>query len=133
MAETHVLFALKAKYARLSGAIAAGHDRADDLAHVAAVIHMFNPAEDLSAIRPIRPYPESRDRWRRPALALLREANEPMTARDIAKRLLAAQGLPMTFKNLQRIECSMHVILDRLGYIGVVREPGRPKRWRVGT
>jgi hypothetical protein len=55
---------------------------------------MFQPDADLSAIKPIRPCRGSRFRWRRTTLAILREANESMTARDLAFRVLEARGVP---------------------------------------
>ncbi len=50
------MFGLKRRYAQILGAIAGGEDREDDLAHLAAVISIFKPDEDVSRILPIRPY-----------------------------------------------------------------------------
>jgi hypothetical protein len=131
MAENQLLFGLKRQYGKTLGLIEAGEDRAEDLAHLAAVIRMFKPAEDLSEIAPIRPYPENRDRWNRDALAILRRENAPMTARALARRILAARGVPLTRRNLQRVECSLHAVLGRLEGRGVVRETTQPKRWAI--
>ena len=129
MAENQLIFGLKRRYAQTLGLVAAGEDRAEDLAHLAAVIRMFQPGADLSAIRPIRPYREHRQRWSRDALTILRKANAPMTARAIARRVLSARGVPLTRPNLQRVECSLHAVLERLEGRGVVRATDAPKRW----
>jgi len=52
-----------------------------------------------------------------------------MTARAIARRVLEASGVPLTRTNLQRVECSLHAVLERLEGEGVVREDDNPKRW----
>jgi hypothetical protein len=131
MAESHVLSALKRQYARTLGFVEAGEDAADDLAHLAAVIRMFAPDEDLSLVRPIRPYPAKRDRWLREALALLRASSEPMTPRALARRILSARGVALTRKNLQPVEVSLHFCFERLEGRGLERMVGPPKRWRV--
>jgi hypothetical protein len=52
-----------------------------DLTHLAAVIRMFAPGEDVEAIKPVRQWRNRRGRanWSRLALDVLREANAPMT------------------------------------------------------
>jgi hypothetical protein len=132
MAENQLIIGLKRQYGKTLGFIDAGEDRADDLAHLAAVIRMFAPDADLSAIKPIRPYRPHRARYVRDALTVLRKANGPMTARAIARRVLEARGVALTRTNLQRVECSLHAVLERLEGSGVDREIGEPKRWRVG-
>lgn len=131
MAENQLIFGLKRKYGQTLGLIAAGQDRREDLAHLAAVIRMFRPETDLSAIKPIRPYLAQKNRWSREALAILRNANAPMTPRAIANRILAARGLPLTRPYQQRIECSLHAVFERLEGRGLVRAEGSPKRWSI--
>jgi len=131
MAENQLIIGLKRQYGKTLGFIGAGEDRADDLAHLAAVIRMFAPDADLDAVRPIRPYRENREAWLRDALTALRREGEPMTARDIAKRVLTSRGVALTRPNLQRVECSMHAVLERLEGCGVVRVGDAPKRWAV--
>ena len=55
MKNTYLLFGLRRLYAQMLGYILTGQDRPEDLAHVAAVIRMVDPALDLSAISPVRP------------------------------------------------------------------------------
>lgn len=133
MAENQLIFGLKRRYAQTLGLIAAGQDRTDDLAHLGAVIIMFNPAANLGAIEPIRPYRPNRVRWSRTALSILRGQNAPMTARALAKCVLTARGVPLVRANLKRVECSLHAVLARLESNGVVRAWGSPKRWRLET
>ena len=133
MAENQLIFGLKRRYAQTLGLIAAGEDRSDDLAHLAAVIRMFQPDADLGAIRPIRPYRENRERWTKDALDILRTEGWPMTARALARAVLERRGLPLVRRNLKPVECSLHAVLERLEGRGVVREPGQPKRWSSQT
>jgi len=127
--------ALRRKYGQLLGeARDLFADRARikaDLEHVGAVLRMFDPDVDLTTIKPIRPYREKRQRWSRDALAVLRKANEPMTARALANRVLTGRGVPLTVPNQQRVECSLHAVLERLEGRGVVRASEHPKRWAI--
>jgi hypothetical protein len=127
---TYAISGLRRKYAQALGRVKAGEpDAATDLEHLGAVLLMFSPDEDLSAIQPIRPYPSNRDRWMREALAVLREASEPMTAKEIALRLLTARGVAHTYRNVQRIQCSLYVVLGRLEGRGIERVSEAPRRW----
>ena len=126
MAETHVLSALKRRYGEVRWLAEAGADRTADLAHLAAVILMFNPAEDLAAIAPVRRNRNHKGRskriWIETALDVLRAASEPLTTRQIARRVAQVRGAPP--EALTSIECSIQVTLDKLD--GVVRS-GSPK------
>ncbi len=130
----YLITALRRRYGQTLGLIA--HDpapgQADDLAALGRVLGMFKPGEDLSEIKPIRPYRPGRSKYMRDALAVLRQANEPMTPRAIARRVLEARGVPLVRGNLQRVECSLHAVLERLEGDGVERVGDEPKRWRVG-
>lgn len=131
MAENQLMCGLKRQYAKTLGLIVAGEDRVDDLAHLAAVIRMFEPDADLSAVRPIRPYRPQRSKWMRDALTVLRREGAPMTPRAIARRVLEARAVPLTRANLQRVECSLHAVLERLEGQGVIRVSDEPKRWAI--
>ena len=132
MAENQLIIGLKRQYGKTLGFIAAGEDRADDLAALARVIRMFAPDADLALIKPIRPYRQHRTKYLRDALGIMRRENGPITPRALAKRILAARGVRLTPANIARAECSLHAVLERLEGSGVVREAGEPKRWRVG-
>ncbi len=81
----YVVITLRRTYARKLGAILAGvGDEAElraDLDHLAAVILMFWPGEDFTAIKPVRPWENRRGStgavWFLAALDVLREAGEP--------------------------------------------------------
>jgi len=133
MAENQLMHGLKRQYAKTLGFIEAGEDRGDDLAALARVIRMFKPDADLSAIKPIRPYVAGRSKYLADALAVLRQANAPMTPRAIARRVLAARGVPLVRRNLLNVECSLHAVLERMEGDGVERVGDEPKRWRVDT
>jgi hypothetical protein len=127
---TYVLSGLRRQYGVTLGAIQAGADKSEDLAHLAAVLLMFNSAEDLSAIAPVRPYRANRGRWLAKALAVLRTANEPLSARAIARRIMAADGIPQAdYKRFKALECGLYATLTALEGDGVVAVVGRPKRW----
>jgi hypothetical protein len=102
-----------------------------ELHHLGAVMRMFDPAVDLAAILPIRPYRGYRERWSREALSILRQANGPMTPRAIARIVLQRRGRPLTVPNLQRVECSLHAVFERLEGRGLVRVGNAPKRWTI--
>jgi hypothetical protein len=101
MGEAPVIGALRAKRAELSGQIADLEKRAAqcraDLMHVDAVLRLFAPDTDVTAIAPkaVR----RRNPWFAPGelsrtiLDILRTAPEPLTVRDITARLMARYGL----------------------------------------
>jgi len=125
--EAYIVTALRRKYAELKG-----RDDTEAMAYVGATLTLFKPGEDLAAIKPIRPYRPARSKYMRDAMGVLRTANEPMTARAIARRVLEARGVPLVRKNLQRVECSLHAVLERLESAGVVRCGDEPKRRALG-
>ncbi len=134
MGTSFVVTGLRRKYAELKGRIRYTADCwndavLDDLRHVGLVLRIFSPGENLSAIPPKRPYKGERSKhWTRTALDVLREAGEPLTAREIAKRIAAIEG---DHAALSSIECSLHATLPRRP--GVAMVEGSPKRWRVET
>jgi hypothetical protein len=68
--------------------------------------------------------------WTRMALDVIRQANRPMTGREIAKAIVRREGItdPNT---LASIECSLQVTLERREGQGVLRAEGSPKRWEI--
>lgn len=131
MADSPVLFALRRRYGELLGR----GGSADDLGHVAAVLRMFNAGEDVAAIRPIRPYVSRSGRspraalWTRTAIAVLKTANEPMSARELAVRVLTLLERPQEPATVKNVQVSLLNTL-RLKP-DVVRLPGRPMRWAI--
>ena len=135
MAETHVLSALKRRYAQALGLVRIGADGGDaDLAHLAAVIAMFNPDEDLSAIRAVRPYKVERERWHRSVLRALKAADGPLRARELARLVMVAHGIdPTDHGRLVSISCGLQATLGRLRNAGLVGVTGKPRRWVINT
>lgn len=134
MAETHVLSALKRRYGQALGMLRQDPTQAEaDLAHLTAVIAMFNPAEDLAAIRPIRPYKVDRERWNRTVLTILKGADRPLRAMELARLVLVAHGIdPTDERRLFSISCSLQAVLGRLAAKGLVSFAGKPRRWTLG-
>jgi hypothetical protein len=137
MAERHVVAALRAKYARLKGELA--HYATDDpeatmlaLSQVGSVLRMFAPEADLSTIRPVRPHTPRQGRWTRLALLILRCEGQPLTARQLARRVIGELGLDQRDpRTVSTIECSLHATLAALEGQGIERVSVRPKRWAL--
>src|SRR5258706_16147056 len=97
MADPHVISALKAKRAELSGEMIAAEKRIlqlrDDIASVDRTIRVFDPTSEPHTIRPIlrrkKPTLIPRGQCSRAILDTLRLAEVPMTAREIAAQLAA--------------------------------------------
>jgi hypothetical protein len=136
MGTTFVVIGLRRKYAELKGRIRYtsdcwNDDILDALRQVGNVLRMFNPDENLSAIEPVRPYKPLRGRrWTRTALDVLRAANEPLTGREIAKRVAAVHGVTDRAM-LASIEASLHATLSKRE--GVAMTQSKPKKWSVGA
>ena len=104
MAETHVISALRAKRAEVSGHI---HDLEKKvktwrarLAHIDATIKIFSPETDQEAIPPRRTYRRSgyftKGEMARLCLDELRKADDqPITTATIVASIIKAKGLPL--------------------------------------
>jgi len=137
MAESHVVFALRKKYARTLGLLLVHEGDpirlTADATHLAAAL-IFKPDEDVPAIKPIRPWTNHRgtkaNLWVRMALDILRQAGRPMTTREIATKIAQARGV-RGYYGTNSIECALHLTLERRRDAGVVRLEGSPKRWAI--
>ena len=97
MADPHVISALKAKHAELSGELIAVEKRIlqlrEDISSLDRTIRMFDPTAEPHAIRPIlrrkKPTLIPRGQCSRAVLDMLRYADSPMTAREITAQLAA--------------------------------------------
>jgi len=131
---TFVVIGLRRKYAELKGRIRYTADCWDEptfdaLRQVGLVLRLFSPSEDLSAIKPLRPYKGARAKhWTRTALDVLRAASEPLTGREIARRVAKAHGVTDR-ETLASIEASLHLTLPKR--VGVVMFGTKPKRWSL--
>jgi hypothetical protein len=135
---------LRRTYARKLGELRAGSGDESrltaDLEHLAAVILMFWPVEDLAAIKPVRPHASHKGGktgavWLTAALDVLRTAEEPLTAQEIVTRIVAARGEPVNVDSPAFVsaECSLIAALGRRRGSYVVRIGAhRPYRWALG-
>jgi hypothetical protein len=138
MADPHVITALHGKHARLKGFIR-HHENTlaqlrADLDHVEATIRLFK--EDWQEGEKIAPYKPSR--WLRrgqgaqTALSVLREASDPITARQIALAVFERLEQPVPSRDiLDRQVSTFNGILSRRIGKGVARHDGKPWRWSI--
>lgn len=127
-ADPQVIHALRRKYRELLGR----GGSTQDVAHVAAVLLMFRPDEDLSGLLPLRSYARQTDTastWLRGALDALRMANAPMSAAEIAERVIAAQGL--VYSRALHRNATASILTSLKSKPHVIRHVGRPTRWSV--
>ena len=97
MADPHVISALRARRAELSGELIAAEKRIlqlrEDIAGLDRTIRVFDPTAEPHTIRPIlrrkKPTLIPRGQCSRAVLDMLRHADSPMTAREIAAQLAA--------------------------------------------
>lgn len=145
MADPIVLHALFDRYNRTKGHLRHHEAQCDDLradlVHLEATIQMFRAEWTGDESQPVAPYKPSR--WLKrgqgiqTALAVLRDATAPMTAREIALAVSERLGRPAPPESeLRRISSGFNRNLaGRIGK-GVVRHDGKPWRWsieRLGT
>jgi hypothetical protein len=131
----YVINALKRRYGLAKGQLAANpgsNQAAVDLAHLAAVLVMFDPELDLASIPTVRPYKAQRERWSRTALRILRTSDRPLRARELARMVMTAHHVPLEdHKRLLSISCGLQAVLGRLQAHGLVYTVGKPRRWAV--
>ena len=141
MADTHVMTALNRKYAELLGLLRQSEARsielAANLAHVEATIRLFVADWDSASIAPRRPKAPSR--WQgkgraiQAALAVMRVAGEPLTAREITLRAMDAKGIEASDADAIKASVSnVSSALKRHTGNGVVAHDGYPRRWSIG-
>ena len=142
MATSIVLNGLVKRHADLLGEAEAIRARLDEISaalfHLDATILLFDPAFDLTAVRPRKHTVEDSYHVRphaRIILGLLREAGEPLTMGEIKHRVMAMQGLDARDPRVRR-ETGKRVsnALNRQRMRGTVRaEPGENHavRWAV--
>jgi hypothetical protein len=113
-----------------------GERLAESMKHVEAVIRLFDPAFNVRRISARRRYKGNpwfkRGTILRAALDVLRKAQGPLTAREIAERLLVAKNAKPTPKALRSFIASVQTSLQNHEGKTVVRiGEGMPGRWIV--
>jgi hypothetical protein len=133
----YVIAALTKRYGRAKGELGlltADREKVKaDMAHLGAVLAMFEPGIDLDAIPPRRPYKPARGRWNRTAMEVLRKANHPLKAFELARLVMSAQGVPPDRATLYSIGYSLQAVLVRLERQGLVVATGKPRRWSIAA
>jgi hypothetical protein len=130
--EPNLVKTLTAKHARLQGlALRDGPDKHMlDIYHVESVIRMFSP--DWTPAKPITPRgPKKLGRYgtvTRAGIAVLREADRPLSAREIAVRVLEREGRDDQALIWPIMGCLVTTLAKRKT---VVRHEGRPLRWSL--
>jgi hypothetical protein len=110
------LSALVKKHAELGGELLSAQHRVQklhaDMLHVEAVIRLLSPSFDVKAIAARRRYKSNKwfDRGTvvRHALDVLRDADGPLSAREITVKMLADKGVPdATTKQIRDLQASV--------------------------
>jgi hypothetical protein len=110
---------------------------AESMQHVEAVIRLFDPAYDVRRITARRRYKGNawfkRGTIIRHALDVLRKSQGPLTAREIAERMLVAKGVSgPTQKALRSLVSSVQASMQNHEGKTVRRVgEGMPGRWRT--
>jgi hypothetical protein len=104
MAQLHVIGALSDKRAELAGIVRQLEQQLvqqrTNLAHLDATMRLFDPDIQPKQIRPKQP--RARTAWFRPGECLrliydqLRDANQPITTRELAERIMHVKAMPAT-------------------------------------
>src|SRR5271167_2495065 len=140
MGEPHVISALRAKRAELSGDLIAAQKRLekirDDLDAVDRTLRVFDPRQHPEKIRPVVKRKGDRmfgyGECTRAILNALRDAPEAMTVDQVAERValdcrIATEASDVAATLRWRVKAA----LTKLGKRGVVSAEGRPARWSV--
>jgi hypothetical protein len=131
----YVINALTRRYAKakgeMQGLLCDREAVRADMAHLGAVLGMFEPGIDLAAIRPQRPYKARRGRWTRTALDILKKANRPLKARELARLVMSRHGINADHDVMVSIACGLQGSLGKLAALGLVTITGKPRRWAI--
>jgi hypothetical protein len=141
MADLHVISALRAKRAELSGELIAAEKRIlqlrDDITALDRTIRVFDPTAEPHTIRPIfrrkKPTLIPRGQCSRAVLGILRHAECPMTAREIAGQLAARYQIDASnTEAMKPLVAKVRNTLPRQS--GLVSEKrGDAKAWKVAN
>ena len=142
MADTHVISALVDKRARIDGEIKMRRYQIArlemELAHIDAVIRMFSPSYDIGTIATKRSFGKNpagvpKGVGSRHALSVLREAGEPLTANDMAGRVLVKLAKVDTPEARQMLAATIVSTFSRRKDRAVEYDAStHPGRWTVG-
>jgi hypothetical protein len=141
MADPHVISALRAKRAELSGELIAADKRMvqlrADIASLDGAIRMFDPAAAPDKIRPIlrrkKPTLIPRGQRSRAVLDTLRDANTALTVREIAGQLARRYQLDATDRDAMKalVAKVRNTLARQEGLASEMR--GNAKAWKVAN
>lgn len=142
MADTHVISALVDKRARIDGEIKMRRYQITrlemEMAHIDAVIRMFQPSYDIAKIATKRTFGKNPAGTRkgdggRMALTVLREAREALTSTEIAGRVLERLGKHDTPEARAMLATTIHSSFSRRRDGAVQLDATEyPGRWTMG-
>jgi hypothetical protein len=107
------------------------------LDHVRGVLRLYRPDMPLAPISPTRLTKRRKltprgGKQSSMALEVLRDTTEPLTTRDIARRVLQRQGYPdPDARMIGMIVPNVHGALARCEKRETVKQSGKPRRWQV--
>jgi hypothetical protein len=138
MARQIVVSVLERKYARLLGCQSRlrrpSLSIAVDLAHIEAVVRLFDPAWNKAVVKPIAPKLPSR--WRkkgagvRMALEVVKKARQPLSATEIAREAFLVAGMAVPCNDeLRLVGADLIYSLRRHFGEQLTMIEGRPARW----
>ncbi len=144
MADPHVITALSRKRSELSGDIQTAQAKLRqmvlDLERLDATLLMFDPDYRIEAIKPkaFRPPDDwsKRGEMTRIILGIMRQASEPLTARDVALQLIAERALDPDDKMVRLMTKRCGVALRGQRDKGVTRSmdgPGMSVLWSLSV
>jgi hypothetical protein len=63
---------------------------------------------------------------------MLKAADRPLRARELARLVMMDRGVPLDdHKRLLSISCGLQAVLGRLAEKGLVSVAGKPRRWAI--
>ena len=142
MAESHVVTGLVAKRGQLAGRIEQCRRELErlvaDVGHLDGSIKLFAPDYKLESIR--AKVPRQRNQFfrqgecQRLVLEIFRDAEKPLSARQIAEALVNRKGLEATPAMIEQMRKNVWNIVRRLAGNGVIRDAGTEgggKTWKA--
>jgi hypothetical protein len=143
MADPHVISALREKRAELSGELIAAEKRIlqlrDDISSLDRAIRVFDPTGEPHTIRPIlrrkKPTLIPRGQCSRAVLDMLRHADSPMTAREIAAQLAARYQMDASNTDAMKALVSKvrNTLARQKALASEMRGEAKAKAWKLAN
>ena len=141
MAEAHVITALVEKYREISGKLVQSEKETKDLKQqlktISATIRLYRADFKTAGILPKRIYTPNayfkRGTFHRIVMDVLREANEPLSARELAIRALQRQGITPDKETADQFRRPLNAAFVKYAKVGrlLMLTDTFPKRWKI--